>query len=127
MELIGSWIAILDTSELVSTYDKISSLLLQALDAPSHPKEDPTIAPTHALLHILIAIIPSSKPVEVKFFGLAMGEKVLGWEKDQSVQKTAYRILPRLCQESKGKVLKGREGEIVERIVEGGSKSCEWS
>jgi len=122
LETIGSWIAILDTSELVSTYDKISSLLLQALEAPLHPKEDPTIPPTHALLDILIAIIPSSKPIEVKFFDLAMGEKVLGCDKDQSVQKKAYRIAARLCEESEGRVLKGREGEIVERIVDGGSK-----
>ncbi|GAA5846005.1 hypothetical protein JCM5353_006343 [Sporobolomyces roseus] len=92
LETMGSWIAILDTSELVSTYDKISSLLLQALEAPLHPKEDPTIPPTHALLDILIAIIPSSKPIEVKFFDLAMGEKVLGCEKDQSVQKKVMLV-----------------------------------
>ncbi|GAA5824219.1 hypothetical protein JCM5353_000354 [Sporobolomyces roseus] len=49
LETIGSWIAILPSSELVSTYDQISSLLVQSLDAPLHPKEEPTIHPTHSI------------------------------------------------------------------------------
>lgn len=122
LETVGSWISILPATELASTYSKISALLLQALDAPLHPKEDPTIPPTHALLDILISIIPHSAPVEREFFDLAMSEKLLGNEKDQSVQKKAYRIAARLCEERGGNVVKGREGEVVERIVEAGNK-----
>ncbi|GAA5939156.1 mRNA-binding protein RRP12 [Sporobolomyces koalae] len=122
LETIGAWTSILPASELSSTYTKISTLLLQALEAPLHPKEDPTIPPTHALLDILISIIPHSAPVEREFFDLAMSEQLLGNEKDQSVQKKAYRIAARLCEERGGNVIKGREGEVVERIVEAGGK-----
>jgi ribosomal RNA-processing protein 12 len=122
LETVGSWISILPASELASTYHKISSLLSQALEAPLHPKEDPTIPPTHALLDILISIIPHSGPVEREFFDFAMSDKLLGNDKDQSVQKKAYRIAARLCEERGGNVVKGREGEIVERIVQVGNK-----
>jgi ribosomal RNA-processing protein 12 len=122
LETVSSWISILPATELASTYSKISTLLLQALDAPLPPKEDPTIPPTHALLDILISIIPHSAPVDKEFFDLAMSEKLLGNEKDQSVQKKAYRIAARLCEERGGNVVKGREGQVVERIVEAGTK-----
>ncbi|GAA5821706.1 hypothetical protein JCM10212_004200 [Sporobolomyces blumeae] len=122
LETVGAWMAILPASELASTYDKISTLLVQALDAPPHPKEDPTIAPTHALLDILISLVPHSSPVANRFFDFAMSDKLLGNEKDQAVQKKAYRIAARLCEERGGAVIRGREGEVVERIVEAGGK-----
>ncbi|GAA5912876.1 hypothetical protein JCM5296_003893 [Sporobolomyces johnsonii] len=121
LETVGAWMAILPPAELTTTYDRISSLLDQALAAPPHPKEDPTIAPTHALLDILITLIPHAGPVETRFFDLAMGEKVLG-SQDQAVQKKGYRILARLCEEREGSVIRGREGEIIEKIVDGAPK-----
>lgn len=124
LETVGAWISILPAAQLASTYSKISTLLVQALDAqaPLAKDDTATIPPTHALLDILIAIIPHAGPVEREFFDLAMSDKLLGNDKDQSVQKKAYRIAARLCEERGGTVVSGREGDVVERIVELGGK-----
>ncbi|GAA5884450.1 hypothetical protein JCM16303_005086 [Sporobolomyces ruberrimus] len=90
LETVGSWISILPSSELASTYSKISTFLSLGLEA--------------------------------RFFDFAMSDALLGNEKDQSVQKKTYRIAARLCEERGGNVVKGREGEIIERIVEGGNR-----
>lgn len=122
---VGDWLAVLPASELVSTYERVEGLLVQALAVPLPPKkghgaprdEDDTIAPTHALLDILIALIPHAGPVEGRFFDLAMSEGVLG-SQDQGVQKKGYRILARLAEERGGKVIDGRVGEVIEKLVD---------
>ncbi|GAA6023468.1 hypothetical protein JCM11491_000587 [Sporobolomyces phaffii] len=129
LETVAAWISILPASELESTYTKISTLLDQALDdaaaaSASGPSRDETttIPPTHALLDILIAIIPHAGPVERELFDFAMSDKLLGNTRDASVQKKAYRIAARLCDERAGTVVRGREGAVVERVVELGAK-----
>jgi hypothetical protein len=123
LETVSSSISILSATELASTYSKISTLLLQAVDAPLPPKEDPTIPPTHALLDILLSFLPHSASVDKEFFDLAMSEKSLGNEKNQSGQKKACRLAVRLCEERGGNVVKGRGGQLVERIVEVGTRA----
>lgn len=135
LSCVGDWMAILTPVELASTYDKIEELLIKALAVPlpkaqkghgapkpkSEQAEEEVVPATHALLDILITIIPNAKDgvVEKRFFELAMGESVLG-SGDQAVQKKGYRILARLAEERDGKVLEGRVGETLERLVENG-------
>lgn len=137
---VGEWMAVLPPSELVDTYTRVEGLLVQALAVPLPPKkghgapkeDDGLIPPTHALLDILIALIPHAGPVEKRFFDLAMGESVLG-SQDQAVQKKGYRILSRLAEERDGKVIEGRVGEVIEKLVESagkvanGAKRVSWS
>ncbi|KAK4047072.1 pre-rRNA processing protein [Microbotryomycetes sp. JL201] len=119
---VGDWVSILAPSDIASTYDRVESLLVQALDSAAGPaKKDTsenTIAPTHALLDILITFIPNAAPIERRFFDLAMNEKVLG-NPDQGIQKKGYRIMSRLAEERNGSVLRGRIAEVVDSVVDG--------
>ncbi|GAA6042495.1 hypothetical protein JCM8097_003058 [Rhodosporidiobolus ruineniae] len=126
LETVGAWVSILPPKELESTYASIEKLCLQALEASAgqpavSSKDDPTLAPQHALLDILVALVPYAQPVERQMFDFARAETVLGSE-DQAVQKKGYRILARLCEERAGAVVRGREGEVIEEIVEGATK-----
>ncbi|GAA5863175.1 hypothetical protein JCM8547_002822 [Rhodosporidiobolus lusitaniae] len=126
LETVGAWLAILPSAELVSTYDSIEKLVSQALDAAAgqpavNSKEDPTLPPSHALLDILVTLVPYAQPVERRLFDFEMQEKVLA-SRDQAVQKKGYRILARLCEERAGAVVRGREGEVIDKIVEGSTK-----
>lgn len=122
---VGEWLAVLPAEELTSTYERVEGLLVAALAIPvpstkghGAPKnEDDAIPPTHALLDILISLIPHAGPVERRFFDLASGESVLG-SADQAVQKKGYRILARLAEERNGKVIEGRVGEVLEKLVD---------
>lgn len=129
---VGDWMAVLTPQELEATYTRIEGLLIPALaipvvkpqkghGAPKAPSaDDEVIPPTHALLDILITLIPYAGPVEKRFFDLASGDSVLG-SADQAVQKKGYRILARLAEERNGSVLEGRVGEALEKLVESGS------
>ena len=124
LSTVGEWMAILPPAELAATYDRVEGLLIPALAVPvvkrghGAPKaEDDTLPPTHALLDILITLIPHAGPVEQRFFDLAMSESVLG-SADQAVQKKGYRILARLAEERDGQVVKGNVGEVLEKLVE---------
>lgn len=123
---VGDWFGVLGESELVNTYDRIEGLLLQALEAgsASAKSDDPSgaIAPVHALLDIVITLIPHAGPVERRLFDLAASDKVLGAAADQAVQKKGYRALARLCEERGGAVVRGREGQVVEQLVEAASQ-----
>jgi ribosomal RNA-processing protein 12 len=122
LETVGSWVAILPPTELVGTYDRIESLVSQALDSQVPPsKDDPTLPPSHALLDILISLVPHAEPVSRRLFDFAMQDRVLQ-SADQAVQKKAYRILARLCEECGRQVLAGREGDVIEKVVEGAPK-----
>lgn len=135
LETVGTWVAILPPTELVGTYDRIEALVSQALDAPgptpAATKEDPTLPPSHALLDILVSLVPHSQPVSRRLFDFALQDKVL-LSKDQAVQKKAYRILARLCEERGREVLAGREGDVIDKVVEGapkvanGAKRVSW-
>lgn len=135
LSCVGDWMSILTANELGSTYEKIEELLIKALEVPlpkaqkghgapkpSNGEVEDVVPPTHALLDILITIIPHATDVTIakRFFDLAMGEKVLG-SGDQAVQKKGYRILARLAEERDGKVLEGRVGETLEKLVESAS------
>ena len=134
LECVGNWMGALPSSEVEATYSRIEGLLIQALAVPipkvasgkghGAPKfasaTDEIIPATHALLDILITLIPHAGPVEKKLFDLACGESVLG-SADQAVQKKGYRILSRLAEERGGKVIEGRVGEIIEQLVDAGS------
>ncbi|GAA6022497.1 hypothetical protein JCM10207_008533 [Rhodosporidiobolus poonsookiae] len=126
LETVSAWLAVLPASELTATFDRVSSLVDQALDAQAgqpavSAKEDATLPPSHALLDILVALVPHAGPVEQRFFDFAMQDKVVA-SGDQAVQKKGYRILARLCEERDGRVLKGRESEVIDKIVEGAGK-----
>jgi ribosomal RNA-processing protein 12 len=134
IDCITNWFSILSPSDLVSTYTRISTLLTQALaaapaarptkghGAPSAAAADENIPPTHALLDILLALIPhapASSPVRKALFGFALGDAVLGAE-DAGVQKKGYRILARLLEGHEGVVDLGEGvGEVLEKLVEG--------
>ncbi|KAM0786993.1 hypothetical protein ACM66B_002411 [Microbotryomycetes sp. NB124-2] len=119
---VGDWVSILTPADIASTYDRVETLLVQALDsaAPQVKKDssDNVIAPTHALLDILITFIPNAGPIERRFFDLAMSEKILG-ASDQGIQKKGYRIMSRLAEERNGSVLLGRIAEVVDSVVDG--------
>ncbi|KAK4047187.1 pre-rRNA processing protein [Microbotryomycetes sp. JL221] len=124
---VGDWVSILSASDLESTYDRVETLLIQALDSTSsstatNKKEvsttDNLISPTHALFDILITFIPYANPIEKRFFDLAMSDKVLS-NNDQSIQKKGYRVMSRLAEERNGSVLSGRIDQVVETVVEG--------
>ncbi|BGP19456.1 hypothetical protein JCM10213_006276 [Rhodosporidiobolus nylandii] len=126
LETVGAWLAILPADELVATYERVEGLVGQALDAAAgqpavSAKDDPTLPPQHALLDILVALVPHAQPVERRFFDFAMQEKVVA-SADQAVQKKGYRILARLCEERNGAVIKGRESEVIDKVVEGATK-----
>ncbi|GAA5992112.1 hypothetical protein JCM10908_001772 [Rhodotorula pacifica] len=122
LETVSSWVAILPPTELVGTYERIESLVSQALDsAAPASKDDPTLPPSHALLDILISLVPHSQPVSRRLFDFAMQDRVLQ-SSDQAVQKKTYRILARLCEERGREVLAGREGDVIEKVVEGAPK-----
>ncbi|KWU41894.1 putative ribosomal protein [Rhodotorula sp. JG-1b] len=122
LETVGSWVAILPPTELVGTYDRIESLVSQALDSQIPPsKDDPALPPSHALLDILISLVPHAEPVSRRLFDFAMQDRVLQ-SADQAVQKKAYRILARLCEECGRQVLAGREGDVIETVLEGAPK-----
>lgn len=130
---VGEWLAVLPEPELVATYDRVESLLVAALAAAPAPtpkrghgapppsssndSEDPGTT-THALLDILIALIPhaAGSPVAPRFWDLASSGAVLG-STDAAVQKKGYRILARLAEERAGAVVRGQEGEVLERLV----------
>ncbi|GAA5869257.1 hypothetical protein JCM3774_004186 [Rhodotorula dairenensis] len=122
LETVGSWVAILPPTELVGTYERIESLVSQALDSQAPPsKDDPTLPPSHALLDILISLVPHAAPVSRRLFDFALQDRVLQ-STDQAVQKKAYRILARLCEECGRQVLAGREGQVIEKVVDGAPK-----
>ncbi|GAA5831948.1 hypothetical protein JCM11251_002760 [Rhodosporidiobolus azoricus] len=128
LETVGSFLSILSPSELESTYNSIEKLVSQALDAAvGQPavsaKEDPTIPPSHALLDILVTLVPHVAGTETgkRLFDFAMQGKVVQ-SGDQAVQKKGYRVLARLCEEGNGQVVRGREGEVVEKVVEAAGK-----
>ncbi|SCV66891.1 BQ2448_5537 [Microbotryum intermedium] len=126
---VGDWFAILPEQDLVATFDRVVGLLEQALDAQpkftgtnqqSIKDDASTLSPLHALLDILITMIPYASPFERRFFDLAMSDHLLKSE-DAAVQKKAYRVLARLAEERGGKVLEGRVGDVLENLVEGKS------
>ncbi|BGP27011.1 ribosomal protein [Rhodotorula toruloides] len=122
LETVGLWFSILPPDELVATYERVEGLVGQALagDAlPPSKKDDLTIPPSHALLDILIAMIPHAHGlVTRRLFDFAMQDRVLGCV-DQAVQKKAYRILARLCEDKGEEVVSGREGEVIDKIIDG--------
>ncbi|BGP02786.1 putative Ribosomal protein [Rhodotorula toruloides ATCC 204091] len=122
LETVGLWFSILPPDDLVATYERVEGLVGQALAGDALPpsrKDDPTIPPSHALLDILIAMIPHAHgAVARRLFDFAMQDRVLGCV-DQAVQKKAYRILARLCEEKGKEVVSGREGEVIDKIVDG--------
>ncbi|KDE02759.1 hypothetical protein MVLG_06705 [Microbotryum lychnidis-dioicae p1A1 Lamole] len=130
LSTVGEWLAILPERELIATFERVKGLLKQALEAQPRftgtnkssmqKDESGVISPLHALLDILITMIPCAGPFEKSFFELAMGDELLKAE-DAAVQKKAYRILARLAEERGGKVLEGRVGEVLESLVEGKS------
>jgi ribosomal RNA-processing protein 12 len=132
LECVGNWMGVLPASDVASTYDRIEGLLIQALAVPlpkpqkghgaPKPKDvDADVIPaTHALLDILVTLIPHAAPVETRLFDLACSESVLG-SGDHAVQKKGYRILSRLAEERNGSVINGRVGEVIEQLVESSS------
>ncbi|GAA5902774.1 hypothetical protein JCM6882_004062 [Rhodosporidiobolus microsporus] len=128
LETVGAFVSILSPAELESTYNSIEKLVDQALDAAAgqpaiSAKEDPTLPPSHALLDILVALVPhvAGSDVGTRLFDFAMRDKVVA-SGDQAVQKKGYRVLARLCEEGGGKVVRGREGEVVDKVVEAAGK-----
>lgn len=129
LETVAAWVAILPADELAATYERVSGLAAQALDAaaltPHHAsstKDDPTLPPSHALLDILVTLVPQARGATARaLFDFALSDKVVA-SGDAAVQKKGYRILARLCEESKSEVLKGREGEVIDKVVEGAGK-----
>lgn len=131
LECVGNWMGALPEKDVEATYSRIEGLLVQALavplpkankghGAPKAPSAtDDIIPPTHALLDILITLIPHAGPVEQRMFELACGPSVVG-SADQAVQKKGYRILSRLAEERNGSVIEGRVGEVIEQLVEAG-------
>ncbi|SCZ95695.1 BZ3500_MvSof-1268-A1-R1_Chr8-1g09735 [Microbotryum saponariae] len=127
LSTVGEWLAILPERELVATFERVKGLLKQALEAQPRftatnkasmqKDESGVISPIHALLDILITMIPYAAPFEKSFFDLAMGDELLKAE-DAAVQKKAYRILARLAEERGGNVLEGRVGHVLESLVE---------
>ncbi|GAA5920785.1 hypothetical protein JCM3775_003948 [Rhodotorula graminis] len=129
LETVAAWVAILPADELAGTYERVSGLASQALDAAAHTphqhgssKDDPTLPAAHALLDILVTLVPQARgPTARVLFDFALSDKVVA-SADAAVQKKGYRILARLCEETKSEVLKGREGEVIDAIVEGSAK-----
>jgi len=129
LEAVAAWVAILPADELAGTYERVSGLAAQALDAAAltphqhgASKDDPTLPAAHALLDILVTLVPQARgPTARALFDFALSDKVVA-SADAAVQKKGYRILARLCEETKSEVLKGREGEVIDAIVEGAGK-----
>lgn len=133
---IGEWFALLEPAELNSRYEVIEGALVEALKeaaikaltarstrghGPPQDKDE-TIPRTHALLDILVALVPyASGDVEKRLCALAMSKEVLG-SKDPAVQKKGYRIVSRLAEEKDAGVFKGRVGEVLESLVEAGDE-----
>ncbi|BGP50967.1 pre-rRNA processing protein [Rhodotorula kratochvilovae] len=130
LETVGAWFAILDADELAATFERVSGLAAQALAAaaatPQHAqgssKDDPTLPAQHALLDILVTLVPHVRGATARaLFDFALGERVIA-SGDAAVQKKGYRILARLCEESRSEVLTGREGAVIDQIVEGAGR-----
>ncbi|GAA5995678.1 mRNA-binding protein RRP12 [Rhodotorula paludigena] len=125
LEAVGAWLAILPASELEATYDRVSKLALQALEAASttpHAKDDATLPASHALVDILVTLVPHCRAQLARsLFDFALQDAVLA-SGDAAVQKKGYRILARLCEVDGMAVLQGREGDVIDRVVEGAEK-----
>ena len=110
--------------DLVGTYSKIRTLLLQALEGVSNDKRASSSEATvpQTMLDFLTQLVPYLPDVETasSLLKLVLSERILQ-NKDTAVQKKAYRILVRLC-EAGGtigqSVIRDSLEEIVEELVE---------
>jgi ribosomal RNA-processing protein 12 len=106
--------------DLAATFTKVRTLLVQGL-ATSQAKGKPAPGEQpvpHAMLDLLITLVPHADiSTATKLFELASSDELLA-NADATVQKKAYAILAKLCENAMGKrVIVPRLDGFVEKLA----------
>ena len=109
--VIGPWAGIMLQSDLVSTYNTVTSHLSRNLN-PTVPTSGASPV-SHTMLDLLIILTPHLPPTQSAALLNATASSLMLAHPDATVQKKSYRLLKRLIESGIG----GNKAESLEKLV----------
>ncbi|BEI80482.1 hypothetical protein CcaverHIS002_0110110 [Cutaneotrichosporon cavernicola] len=114
-DVIAAWVRIMDSSDIVETYNTVTKHLGENLGSSKIP--GPGASPiSHTMMDLLIIFVPSLAPAQSVALFDATSTQALLLHSDATVQKKAYRLLTRLIEA--GKLGVAVNGDNLELLVQ---------
>ncbi|WRT66755.1 uncharacterized protein IL334_003718 [Kwoniella shivajii] len=118
-EVIGLWVGIMTESDIIETYNTVTTHLSSNLHTTQPPSAGASPI-SHTMLDLLIIFVPHLPPTQSQALFNAASQGTMLEHKDATVQKKSYRVLKRLLEAGKLDKSKNLE-EFVKKLGEAGA------